>query len=307
MSTLASNDVALHEFADFVGTIEPVAVQGRGTRWHLGGVLHENVRLIEAPSGIVDYQPSEMVVVVRAGTLVADLHETLRAAGQVTALPERGGTVGGAVAVGENRLDRLGRGSVRDAVLQVRYVSADGEIVTGGGPVVKNVSGFNLPKLMVGSLGTLGLIAEVVLRTNPVPPTQQWVRAEHVDPRDLRDALLRPGAVLWDGTSSWALVEGHQVDVDAELERLGALADLTPVDGPPELPPYRWRLSPQGAAHVDTMTDGPFVASIGVGTVWADEAPPPNETDPAARQIADRAKQLFDPTGRLNPGRRAGA
>ena len=306
MSTLTSTDPALHEFAELVGTEGPVAVQGGGTRWHLGGVLHENARLVEAPTGIVDYEPSEMVVTVRAGTPVAELHETLRARGQLTALPARGGTVGGAVVVGENRLDRLGRGTVRDAVLQVRYVSAEGEIVTGGGPVVKNVSGFNIPKLIVGSLGTLGLVAEVVLRTNPLPPVQQWVRAEKVDPRDLRDALLRPGAVLWDGTSSWALVEGHQVDVDADLERLGALADLTPVDGPPALPPYRWKLSPQGAAHVDTMTEGAFVASIGVGTVWADEAPDPVEPDPVAAQIAERAKQLFDPTGRLNPGRRAG-
>ena len=307
MSTLTSTDPALHEFAELVGTEGPVAVQGGGTRWHLGGVLHENARLIEAPTGIVAYEPSEMVVTVRAGTPVAELHETLRAEGQLTALPERGGSVGGAVVVGENRLDRLGRGTVRDAVLQVRYVSAEGEIVTGGGPVVKNVSGFNIPKLMVGSLGTLGLVAEVVLRTNPLPPVQQWVRAEKVDPRDLRDALLRPGAVLWDGTSSWALVEGHQVDVDADLERLGALAELTPVDGPPELPPYRWKLSPQGAAHVDTKTEGAFVASIGVGTVWADEAPAAVEPDPVAAQIAERAKQLFDPTGRLTPGREPGA
>ena len=111
-----------------------------------------------------------MVVTVRAGTTVAELHETLAAAGQTSALPDRGGTVGGAVAVGENRLDRLGRGSARRR-LQVRYVSAEGEIVTGGGPVVKNVSGFNLPKLIVGSLGTLGLIAEVVLRTNRFRPS----------------------------------------------------------------------------------------------------------------------------------------
>ena len=307
MSTLTSADRALHEFAALVGADDPIAVEGNRTRWHLGGPLDESARLATAPTGIVDYQPSEMVVTVRAGTTVAELHETLAAAGQTSALPDRGGTVGGAVAVGENRLDRLGRGSARDAVLQVRYVSAEGEIVTGGGPVVKNVSGFNLPKLIVGSLGTLGLIAEVVLRTNPLPPVQRWIRAERVDPRDIRDALLRPGAVLWDGTSSWALVEGHKVDVDAEVDKLASLADIADVDGPPELPPHRWLLSPQGAAHVDTMTDGAFIASIGVGTVWAGEPPEPTEPDPVADQIAERTKRLFDPSGRLNPGRRAGA
>lgn len=307
MSTLASADASLARFAAEVGATDPIAVHGGGTRWHLGGVPAENARLIEAPTGIVDHQPSEMVVSVRAGTAVADLHDTLAAAGQTSALPDRGGTVGGALAVGENRLDRLGRGSVRDAVLQIRYVSAEGEIVTSGGPVVKNVSGFNLPKLMVGALGTLGLLAEVVLRTNPVPPVQQWVRGEHVDPQKLRDGLLRPGAVLWDGTSSWALVEGHGVDVEAEIARLATRHEIRPVDGPPELPPYRWRLTPAEAARADRLTDGAFVASIGVGTVWASHAQPPRQSDPVATDVARRMKQLFDPTGRLNPGRVPGA
>ena len=307
MSTLASTDLALTAFAGEVGATDPVAVQGGGTRWHLGGVLDANARLLEAPSGIVDYQPSEMIVTVRAGTKVADLHAVLSESGQTSALPDRGGTVGGALAVGENRLDRLGRGSVRDAVLQIRYVSAEGEIVTSGGPVVKNVSGFNLPKLMVGALGTLGLIAEVVLRTNPVPPVQRWLRGEHVDPRDLRDRLLRPGAVLWDGTSSWVLVEGHELDVDADIERLSSLAELHPADGPPELPPYRWTLSPSAVTQADRLIDGEFVASVGVGTAWASVAQPARDSDPVAAQIAQRTKRLFDPTGRLNPGRSPGA
>ena len=110
MSTLTSTDRALHDFAALVGADDPIAVEGNRTRWHLGGPLDESARLVNAPTGIVDYQPSEMVVTVRAGTTVAELHETLAAAGQTSALPDRGGTVGGAVAVGENRLDRLGRG-----------------------------------------------------------------------------------------------------------------------------------------------------------------------------------------------------
>src|SRR4051812_7469403 len=104
-----------------------------------------------------------MTVRVRVGTTVAELHEALRAHGQRSALPERGGTVGGAIAVGHNDLHVLGRGRVRDAVLQLRYVSADGRLITGGGTTVKNVSGFDLPRLMVGALGTLGVLAEAVL------------------------------------------------------------------------------------------------------------------------------------------------
>jgi len=303
MSALTSTDDALLAFATEVGDTDPIAVEGGGTRWQAGGVLHESARLISAPTGIVDYRPEEMVVTVRAGTPVAELHSVLAQSGQRSALPERGGTVGGAVAVGENRLDLLGRGTVRDAVLQVRYVSAEGQIVTGGGPVVKNVSGFNLPKLIVGSLGTLGLIAELVLRTNPTPPASQWVSAADVDPVDVRDALLRPSAVLWDGTSTWVLLEGHDADLAHELQILSAIGDFDAAEGPPELPPYRWSLSPTEAAALDRKTVGDFVACIGVGIVHAETAPPPREVDPNLAVVAERTKTLFDPNGRLNPGR----
>ena len=304
-------DATVVAFADQVGASDPVAVAGGRTRWSLGGSLEPRARIVSAPSGIVDYQPAEMVVTVRAGTPVAELHDQLRHHGQITALPERFdpatgqlGTVGGAIAVGENRLDRLGRGSVRDAVLQVRYVSAEGQVITGGGPVVKNVSGYNLPKLMVGSLGCLGLIAEVVLRTNPIPPVQRWLIGTGVDPIEVRDALYRPGALLWDGNTVWALLEGHRADVDEQHRQLSQLGDF--VDGtPPELPPHRHRLTPAEAAQANQTFDGRFVASLGVGTVFADRPAQPAALAPNVVRIAQRAKAVFDPTGRLNPGRNA--
>lgn len=306
MSTLQITDEVLHAFADEVGDTGPVAVVGHRTRWRVGGEVDPDARLVRAPSGVVTYQPDEMTVQVRAGTSVADLHAELARRGQRTALPERGGTVGGAVAVGENDLCTLGRGSVRTAVLQVRYVSADGELVTGGGPVVKNVSGFNLPKLLVGSLGSLGLVAEVVLRTNPVPAVSRWVEAGEVDPTSAHDAVLRPSAVLWDGSSTWVLLEGHGADVAAELAALRAIAPFEEVEGPPELPPHRWCLTPAQARSLRVAETGPFVASIGVGTVWAHRPQDVRTPDAASRVVEDRLKSLFDPAGRLNPGRRPG-
>jgi|DEB0MinimDraft_10_1074344.scaffolds.fasta_scaffold03917_2 FAD/FMN-containing dehydrogenase len=312
MTIRRPNDPELVEFASQVGSDGPVTVAGGRTRWTLGGEVDPEARVVSAPTGIVEYQPAEMVVTVRAGTTVDELHTALVAHGQITALPERQGllpdqrgTVGGAVAVGENRLDRLGRGSVRDAVLQVRYISAEGEVVTGGGPVVKNVSGFNLPKLLVGSLGTLGIVAEVVLRTNPLPPVQRWLVGRHVDPTRVRSLLYRPGAVLWNGTDVWVLVEGHEGDVDDETAKLASLGEFAPSE-PPPTPPHRHFLTPAEAAQADQRFTGEFLASIGVGTVFADVPAGPRVADPVAAQVAQRAKSLFDPTGRLNPGRSLG-
>ena len=304
MSTLAVTDATLLDFASDVGSSGSVAVAGGRTRWSTGGPLDADARVLTAPAGIVAYAAPEMTVQVRAGTSVAALDAALAEHGQRCALPDRGGTVGGAVAVGENVLEVMGRGRLRDAVLQVRFVSAGGEVVTGGGPVVKNVTGFNLPKLMTGSLGTLGLLAEFVLRTNPIPAAQRWLAIDGIDATAVLSVIYRAGAVLTDGTSTWILLEGHEPDIEADQAQLGSLGELVEVDGPPPLPPHRWSLSPADAANFAADHPGrPFVASLGVGTVWCDAPQPARPVDPAASVVAERLKTNFDPTGRLNPGR----
>ncbi len=306
-ATLASDDPAVAAFAEEVGTDGPVTVVGGRTRWSTGGPLAAGTRELTAPTGIVAHTPEEMTVRVRAGTTVAELDAVLAERGQRCALPARGGTVGGALAVGENDVRALGRGRVRTSVLLVRYVSAEGRVITSGGPTVKNVTGFDLPRLLVGSLGTLGLLAEVILRTNPIPPESRWLRADGVDPREAFDALLAPSAVLADGETTWVELEGHRVDVEAEQLALGAVGDFVPTDGPPPLPPHRWSMTPAeagelaiGGRSVDT---GRFVAAIGLGLVFAERSAPERAVDLPLAAVATRLKENFDPTGRLNPGR----
>lgn len=201
----------------------------------------------------------------------------------------------------------LGCGKVRDTVLQLTYISAEGKVVTGGGPTVKNVSGFDLPRLIVGSLGTLGLVGEVILRTNPIPAASVWVRAEGVDPFGILDVLHRPSAVLWDGSSTWVLLEGYDADVAAEREVLGRLGEVAweLVEGPPALPPHRWSLRPSDLRSLAGAESGAgaFVASIGVGTAWASTPQPARPVSAALARLSERVKAQFDPTGRLNPGR----
>lgn len=300
---LEVRDRVLLDFAAEVGESGSVAVEGGRTRWTLGGPAAEGTRLVRAPTGIVDYVPDEMTVQVRCGTPVAELHSALGEKGQRTGLPERGGTVGGALAVGENSLHVLGRGRVREAALQVRYVSDDGRVITGGGPTVKNVTGFDLPRLLVGSLGTLGLLAEVILRTNPIPACTRWLRSDDLDPFVVNTVVLRPSAVLWDGTTTWVELEGHAPAVDAEQERLAAHGSLSEVEGPPALPPHRWSLTPGKLRDTSRFGQEPFVASVGVGTVWASNPQPAQAPDPVVDALAQRVKGRFDPAGRLNPGR----
>lgn len=300
-------DGALLAFVADVGATGPVAAEGARTRWGTGGEPAPGTRLVRAPAGIVEHRPEEMTVRVRAGTPVDELHGELAAKGQRTALPRRGGTVGGALAVGEDDVCVLGRGRVRDAVLQVRYASADGLVVTGGGPTVKNVTGYDLPRLLVGSLGTLGLLGEAILRTNPVPAVSCWFRAEGADPFAARDALFRPSAVLFDGRTTWVQLEGHAADVEAERRALGAATGgggrFEECDDGPVLPPHRWSLRPSELRRLDAADLGAFVASVGVGTVFAARPAPPRPSSPPLAALAARVKREFDPDGRLNPGR----
>lgn len=294
---------ALAALAAEVGAEGPVAAEGRRTRWDVGGALADGTRLVRPPSGILEHKPEEMTVRVLAGTPVDELHAELGARGQRTGLPRRGGTVGGALAVGESDVAVLGRGRVRDTLLQVRYVAADGAVVQGGGPTVKNVTGFDLPRLIVGSLGTLGILGEVILRTNPIPASSRWVTSASVDPFAVLGLVRGASCVLWDGARALVELEGHGADVDANLRALERVGEWGEAAGPPPLPPHRWSLPPAGLRTLDREALGDWVASIGVGTVWASRPQPPAEVPAPLAALAQRVKDGFDPTGRLAPGR----
>ena len=294
---------ALEAFAAEVGdeSAGPVTCVGGRTEWSVGGAPPTDVREVRAPAGVVAFEPAEMTVRVRAGTTVADLDAALAEHGQTVALPAwPGATVGGVLAVGRSGVRRLGYGPVRDTVLEVQAVSASGTIVKAGGPTVKNVSGYDLARLIVASLGTLAFIGEVVLRTRPIPATTRWLSAS-VDPFDALARLHRPTALQWDGSTTWACIEGHPDDVEAQA----ALIDAGEAAGPPELPAHRWSLRPEELrALPDRAADtGRFVAEVGVGIVHAERPPPDPVLDPVVLDLHRRVRTAFDPTGRLNPGR----
>ena len=279
----------LSGFADEIGSTGDVTITGAATR---GGPV-AGVRVVRPPTGIDWLRGDEMTVCCGAGTLVAELDEALAAVGQSVAIPPSG-TVGGALAAGRSGLRRLGYGPIRDTLLQARYVSAEGALVKAGGPTVKNVSGFDLCRLLVGSYGTLGFIGEVILRTRPRSRHEQWY-ATTADPIETFRRLYRPTSVLWDGTTTWALLEGHPDDVAAAADS----ADLVEAAGPPSLPTGgRWSVPPSELLSLR----GTFVAEVGIGVVHHADPPQAVPVDEAVRELNRRIKHNFDPTGRLNPG-----
>lgn len=289
-------------FAVAVGSDGPVTIAGLSTR---GGAV-AGVRCVAAPSGIEWIQADEMTVRCGAGTPIDELAAALAEHGQRTVLPD-GGTVGGALAVGRSGIRRLGDGAVRDALLQAVYVGADGAIVTAGGPTVKNVSGFDVCRLLVGSRGTLGFLGDVILRTRPIAPHSQWFARDTSAPLDTFAAIHRPVSVLWDGARVHVLLEGHRLDVDEQAARAG----LRESAAPPMLPSpgARHLLAPSAVvAATASLEPGTFLAELGLGVVHAaPDALPAREPDPGVAAIEHRMKQRFDPAGRLNPGVAPGA
>jgi FAD/FMN-containing dehydrogenase len=295
--------VGLKLFAEEVGdeSAGPVACVGGRTQWTVGPPVRDGVREVTAPAGVVEFEPAEMTVRVRAGTTVTDLDAALAERGQTVALPDHPGTtVGGVLAVGRSGLRRLGYGPVRDTVLEVQVVTASGTVVKAGGPTVKNVSGYDLARLVVGSLGTLAFIGEVVLRTRPIAPASVWVSGAF-DPFEAAGVLHRPTSILWDGETSWACLEGHPDDVAEQARRIGAVE----VEGPPDRPAERWSLRPDELAALPgrAAETGRFVAEVGVGVVHAERPAPAVDLDPVVADLHRRVRAAFDPTGRLNPGR----
>jgi glycolate oxidase FAD binding subunit len=150
---------------------QPLAIQGLGSKAFLGRPVTGAALDVSGHAGIIGYEPSELVITVRAGTRIAEVETVLAERGQMLAFepPDfgAGGAIGGMVAAGMSGPRRPFTGAVRDFVLGARILDGRGQALRFGGTVFKNVAGFDAFRLMAGALGCLGVLLEVSLRVAP--------------------------------------------------------------------------------------------------------------------------------------------
>ena len=224
----------------------PALVAGAGTASDWAGTPDPGATILStsALTGVISHNPGDMTVAARAGTPLAALQEVLGEHGQRVAFDAarvgRGATLGGLFATADSGPLALTFGSLRDLVIGATVVLADGTVAHSGGHVIKNVAGYDLTKLLHGAQGTLGVVAELILRLHPTPGATATVSL----PTPLADAAghahavaaspVEAAAVQWlqEGTGGRLLcrLEGTRDGVDGRVARLremlGADADL---------------------------------------------------------------------------------
>ncbi|WP_062560574.1 FAD-binding protein [Paracoccus aminovorans] len=185
--------------------------EGQGARIDLSGL-----------SGVVLYEPAALTLVVRAGTPLCEVQALLAAEGQMLAFePDArdGSTIGGVAAANASGPRRVQAGACRDAMLGLRFVDGQGEVVRNGGRVMKNVTGYDLVKLLAGSRGRLGVLTEIAFRTAPLPPARATLALPGLTPAQAVPALTA------------ALCGPHDISGAGWLPGQGALIRLEGLEG----------------------------------------------------------------------------
>jgi len=215
----------------------PLRLRGNGTKDWYGQQLQGEVLDTTPYTGIVDYDPTELVITARCGTNLREIGKALSAHNQMLAFepPRFDGmaTIGGIVAAGLSGPRRMAVGAARDFVLGAVMMDGRGEVLHFGGQVMKNVAGYDVSRLLTGSLGTLGLILEVSVKVLPKPVAQQSLRFAMTETEALHQLNVWGGQPLPISASCWhqgqlsVRLSGARAAVDAAITKMGGevLAD----------------------------------------------------------------------------------
>lgn len=284
------------ELAEAVRGAAKLEIRGGGTKTDMGAPREADILEMKGFTGIVDYDPAELVLTVRAGTPLAEVQALLRENRQMLAFEphgDDGATIGGIVAAGVAGSRRVSAGGARDHLLGFTAVSGRGEIFTAGGKVVKNVTGFDLPKVLAGSWGRLAAMTELSLKVLPAPEHVETLAIRGQDAAQAARAMGQalgspagPAAVAYlPGAEPLTLfrLEGFAPSVNARAARLPEAEPMTDADAvwttlqtlsalPSDAPLWRISLSGRQLPKLAEALDGlgaQWLADWGGALVWA--------------------------------------
>ncbi len=297
---------SVSSLAEASAFLAAAAAQGRRVR------IGEDLAT-EGLDRVLEHEAGDLTATVEAGIRLSSLNARLAEAGQRLSLDPPGDpTIGACVAADPSGPRRHRYGTMRDLVLGVTVVLADGTIANAGGKVVKNVAGYDLGKLLCGSRGTLALIARVSLRLHPIPAAARTLVVSSDDPAGawaaLRRAQLQPSAVdvLHPGRLA-VLFEGSEAAVATQLEAARALAGGEEVGEEVWAESRQRQAAARGLAVFEPGKLGETLAGLdeaiarpaaGVAYVPGEAAPPVHD---AVRALNERVRAAFDPEGILAP------
>ncbi len=273
----------------------PLEIQGAGTKRAYGRavVTMGSVLDVSGLRGIVSYEPAELILTAAPGTPVAEIEAALAQKGQRLGFdpPDWGpllgaeaglGTIGGAICANASGPARVRYGAVRDHLLGIRGVNGLGEAFKAGGKVVKNVTGFDLPKLVCGAMGTLCVLTEVTLRVFPKPPLSIVLAVHNLSPEDGLALLRKVWSSPLDATglafsrgNAFVRLEGEKEPLAEKCSLLRALAPQYAFDEI-EAGEIAFRAVGDGGAFIDMPFDvwRAFVPPAAAAKVAAEIDPP---------------------------------
>lgn len=266
----STTDELTETLRESAGASHTVRITGAGSAQEWGGRCDAaDIQLdTTALTGIIKHNPADLTLAVHAGTPLRTLQTALAAYGQHIAIdPARtpaGATIGGLLATADSGPLRQAYGGLQTLVIGTTLVTPSGTVVRSGGEVIKNVAGYDLAKLLHGSLGTLGTIAEVILRLHPLPDASVTVSTP-TDPdaalslaRTVLSASLEPAALEWNAGTLAIRLDGTAAGVEYRTNQLLTLAK----DGAIVTEPAETRLW-ENIAHTATGESGDTVLRLG--------------------------------------------
>lgn len=287
----------------------PLRIVGGNTRATYGRPGAGELFDVSGHRGVVAYDPSELVITVRAGTPVAQVEALLDAQGQMLAFepPSFGpaGTIGGMVAAGLSGPRRPFAGALRDYVLGAKILDGRGQVLNFGGTVFKNVAGFDAFRLMAGALGCLGVILEVSLRVAPKPRAEAAMVIDSADAparRWVARLMGRPTPIsgaFHDGERLHVRLSGGEAAVAAAVRELGGEAEpvaawshIRHLTHPALAGDSLWRLSLPAGIEPQGLPESRLAWDWGGAQVWLAGDPPAAEVFAAAERLGGHASRF---------------